>query len=259
MDDVHAAQPVRPNLWADRLMSYAFSVEATIGQSPMRYLLARRFDQAPPTQALTLLFVIRPQVLFGTYVRIGERAVGGDCEIHTYLPTMARPVEVAEELAFDCLPLTDVGYLDLMAWPHPGLRPLAAGAAAPAPAPAADAADADSEPGADPAGAAPTMTLHYAGPPSLPSLTVRDVVDVELSMVVRRILYRDDQQFRRWEIIQPGESGQEALPLRIKVARPQTNHETEFVRTSNPIVVPPELFDADPAGLRGWIAERLIG
>jgi hypothetical protein len=243
MSDVRAARPVRPNLWADGLTSYAFRVEATIGQNPMRYLLARRFDQASPTRAVTMLFVIRPQVLYGTYVRISEGAAG-DCEIHTFLPTMARPVKVAEAMTFDCLPLTDVGYVDLMAWPHPGLRPMG---------------ESDAAPGPGPESASGTTTLHFAGPPSVPWLRVCDVVDVEFSMLVRRILYRDEQQIRRWEIIERGGAGEESLPVRIQVARPQTGHATEFVRDGAAIAVPPDIFNGPPAGLRSWIAERLIG
>ncbi|HEU5160902.1 MAG TPA: hypothetical protein VFU43_28150 [Streptosporangiaceae bacterium] len=248
MDDVRAAGPARPNLWAGGLTSYAFSVEATIGQNPMRYLVGRRFEQAadnaPPTGALTMLFVIRPQVLYGTYVRISESAVGGGCEIHTFLPTMARPVKVAEALMFDCLPLTDVGYLDLMAWPHPGLR--AVGEAA------------YLDPAADITWT-PTTMVHYAGPSSVPGLRICDVVDVEFSMVIRRVLYRDGRQVRRWEITERGAAGEETLPARIRVARPQTGHGTEFVRASPAIAVPPDVFDGEPAGTRAWIGERLPG
>jgi hypothetical protein len=122
MEQMRVARPVRPNLWADRFTSYAFSVEASIGRNPMGYLLARWFDAERPVRALTVLFVVRPKVLFGTYVRISEGPAG--CEVQTYLPTMAQPVRVAEDLVFDTLPLTDVGYVDLMAWPHPALLPM---------------------------------------------------------------------------------------------------------------------------------------
>jgi hypothetical protein len=250
MGDLRAARPIRPNLWADGLTSYAFRVEATIGQNPMRYLLARRFDQASPTRAVTLLFVILPRVLYGTYVRISEDAAG-DCEIHTFLPTMARPVKVAEALTFDCLPLTDVGYVDLMAWPHPGLRPMGESGAG-----LGLGLDLGSD--IDSTSAA-TTTLHYAGPPSVPGLRVCDVLDVEFSMLIRRILYRDERQIRRWEIVERGGVGEETLPLRIRVARPHTGHATEFVRAGAAIAVPSDIFNGAPAGLRSWIAERLIG
>jgi hypothetical protein len=257
MGDVRADRPVRPNLWAGGLTSYAFRVEATIGQNPMRYLLARRFDQASPTRAVTMLFVIRPQVLYGTYVRISEGAAG-DCEIHTFLPTMARPVKVAEASTFDCLPLTDVGYVDLMAWPHPGLRALGDRGALLDPGRGPEPG-LDLGPGLDIESTSATVTLHYAGPPSVPGLRVCDVVDVEFSMLVRRILYRDERQVRRWEISEHGGAGEETLPVRIKVARPQTGHTTEFVRAGAAIAVPPDLFNGAPAGLRSWIAERLTG
>jgi hypothetical protein len=243
MDDVRAAGPVRPNLWADRLTSYAFGVEAAIGQNPMRYLVARRFDDARPAHALTMLFVLQPQVLFGTYVRISE-SVDGGCEVHTFLPTMARPLRVAETLLFDCLPLTDVGYVDLMAWPHPRLRAVNAAAW-----PFGDDVEA--------LGSTPTMTRHYQGPRSMPALMACEVVDLDLSMVIRRVLYRDGQQVRRWEITERGEAGQETLPRRIRVSRPATGHETEFVRDGPAVAVPPDIFDDEPAELARWIQERL--
>lgn len=243
MDDVRAAGPVRPNLWADRLTSYAFGVEATIGQNPMRYLVGRRFDDPRPAQALTMLFVLQPRVLFGTYVRISETARGG-CEVHTFLPTMARPLRVAESLLFDCLPLTDVGYLDLMAWRHPGLRAMDAAAW-----PLGDDVEAP--------GPAPTMTLHYQGPRSMPELMAREVVDLDLSMVTRRVLYRAGRRVRQWEIIERGEAGQETLARRIRVSRPASGHETEFVRNGPAVAVPPDIFDQEPAELARSIESRL--
>lgn len=255
MDDVRAAGPVRPNLWAGRLTSYAFGVDAAIGQNPMRYLLARRFDEDDPAHALTVLFVLRPEVLFGTYVRISEGEVDGGCEVHTFLPTMARPLKVAEALLFDCLPLTDVGYVDLMAWPHPALR--ATGGTWPADGAGGvdgtGAVDGD----AASAGARPTMTLRYQGPPSVPTLLVREEVDLDLAVVTRRVLYRDGRQVRRWEITERGETGQETLPRRIRVSRPQSGHRTDFLRTGSAVPVPPDIFDEEPARLREWIAERL--
>jgi hypothetical protein len=256
MDDVRARGSVRPNFWADRLTSYAFAVETTIGQNPMRYLLARRFDEPGRfdeagrfdehclTRALTLLFVVKPAVLFGTYVRISEGS--GDCEVHTFLPTMAHPRPVAGALVFDCLPLTDVGYVDLMAWPHPWLR-------------AVGVAPWDDDRYAAAGESTPMMTLHYQGPPSLPTLLVCEDVDRTLSMVTRRILYRGGQQVRRWEITERGGAGQETLPRRVRVSRPQTGHETEFVRATPAVALPPEIFDEEPRRLQEWIQERLAG
>jgi len=240
---VPGAGPVRANLWAsDRLASYAFSVEAAIGQNPMRYLVARRFDRDSQTHALTMLFVLQPQVLSGTYVRIIEDAFGGRCEVDTYLPTMARPVRVAEAQIFDCLPLTDVGYVDLMAWPHPALRQLA---------------DGNGDRDAEPLGSPHAATVRYQGPASLPTLEVHEEVDLELSMVVRRVIRRDGRPVRRWEITERGGTGQETLPRRIRVSRPQTRHETEFVRASPAVPVPPAVFDAGPEQLRECIEQQL--
>lgn len=230
MDDIRAERPVRPNLWADRLTSYAFSVEAAIGRNPMRYLLARRFDAKCPTHALTLLFVVQPKVLSGTYVQINEGPTG--CEVQTYLPTMSSPMRVAEGLVFDTLPLTDVGYVDLMAWPHPGLRRV------------------DAE--------VPAWMYRYEGPPSVPELSVHEEVDPGRAVVTRRVLFREGRPVRRWEITEHGGTGRDTPPRRIQVARPQTGHETEFVRTSPAVTVPPDAFDDGPEGLRERVELRLI-
>ncbi|MBT2212766.1 hypothetical protein [Actinomadura sp. NEAU-AAG7] len=224
-----ASPPVRPNLWADRLASYAFAVEASIGRNPMRYLLARRFGADDPSRALTMLFVLEPEVLAGTYIRIREDRAAGACEVRTYLPTMARPVTVAEALLFDCLPLTDVGYVDLMAWPHPGLRP---------------------EPPEGPS----TRGYRYD---RAPVLRVREDIDPERSAVARRVLYRDGQETRRWEVAEWGRDGQETLPSRIRVTRPRTGHETRFTRTGPAVAVPPAVFDGEPEILRDRIEELL--
>jgi hypothetical protein len=86
---------------------------------------------------------------------------------------------------------------------------------------------------------------------------VCEVVDLGLSMVIRRVLYRDGRQVRRWEITERGETGRQTLPRRIRVSRPATGHETEFVRDGPAVAVPPDIFDDDPAELARWIQERL--
>ena len=242
MCDQPEATPVRPNLWADRLTSYAFGVQTAIGQKPMHYVVARRFQSDPPTRALTLLFVIRPEILFGTYVRIDESILQGTCEVHTFLPTMARPLRVAERLVFDCVPLTDVGYVDLMAWLPPGLE-----AGGPDDLVCRDR---------DGAQGASARTFSYRGSADTPTLSICEDVDRRLSMVTVRTVYSGDRQIRRWEITEGGESAGETLPRRIRVSRPQTRHTTEFIRTAPPMHVPPEIFDETPEILREWIGSH---
>lgn len=227
-------EPIRPNLWADRLPSYAFLVEAAIGRNPMRYLMARWFDREDPARARTVLFVLQPDVLFGTYVRIAEDVVAGSCSAHTYLPTMAQPMRVADVMLFDCLPLTDVGYVDLMAWPHP-LRD--------------DVADAQ-EPAA--------RNYRFGGRDDLPYILVTEEVDAERAMVTSRTVNRNGLRTRTWEITEHGGAADGHLPLGIRVARPQTGHVTDFRRATAPLPVPAELFDREPEPMREWLVERLM-
>ncbi|GAA3119630.1 hypothetical protein GCM10010466_08100 [Planomonospora alba] len=239
MSDVRVAGPARANFRAGRLASYAFSVEATIGQNPMRYVFARRFP-APSGRgsAVTALFVLKPDVLFGTYVWIEEDPDLPDCRIHTYLPTMKKPIQVVDRLVFDCLPLTDIGYVDLMAWPHPALRP-----AAP-------------EPGMlrPPDAPARAVARCFSGPAGL---RVSELVVPRQGLVVARTIHHGDQEVRRWEVAEQGGPEEDWLPRRIRVARLQSGHRTEFVRTSPAVPVPHEAFGDEPALLRQAVEQRL--
>jgi hypothetical protein len=228
---VNESKPVRPNFWADRLSSYAFLVKATIGKNPMRYLMARRFNVGHPVRAVTTLFVLEPDVLFGTFVRIVEDVVGGSCVTHTFLPTMTRPRRVADEMLFDCLPLTDVGYLDLMAWPHPAAKTA----------------------WADPVGVLTTRTTRYGKTADRTAVLVTEVVDLDRAMVTGRTIHRDDRLTRTWEITEHGGVEDDSLPRCIRVTRPETGHVTEFFRANEAVPVPGELFDGEPETLRDWI------
>ena len=229
-----AAGPL-PNLWAHGLRSYGFGVRTAMGSKPMRYLVGRRFGGDPPVTAVTVLFVIEPAVLLGTYVHIAEDTTLGRCAVHTYLPTMARPLRVADTLMFDCLPLTDVGYVDLMAWRPPALQP-------------ADGT------GPDPK-RSDSRTFCFDRDPDLPPLWLNEQTDEDLGVVVRRAFWRAGVEVRRWEATEPGEPGREALPRRIRVSRPRTGHATEFNRFTPATAVPPELFDGAPLELRDWLAD----
>ncbi|GGL40744.1 hypothetical protein GCM10014719_47440 [Planomonospora parontospora subsp. antibiotica] len=239
MNDVRVAGPARANFRAGRLVSYAFSVEATIGQNPMRYVFARRFSgPAGRVSAVTALFVLKPDVLFGTYVWIDEDPDLPACRIHTYLPTMRKPIQVVDRLAFDCLPLTDIGYLDLMAWPHPALRLVPA------------------DPGVSPVSGTPgrTVTRCYTGPAGL---RVNELLTPRQGLVVCRTVHHGDQEVRRWEVVEQGSAEEDWLPRRLSVARLQSGHRTDFIRTSPALPISHEAFDAEPQSLRDTVEQRL--
>lgn len=238
MSDVRVEGPARANFRAGRLDSYAFSVEATIGQNPMRYLFARRFS-GRIASAITAIFVMKPDVLFGTYVWIEESLDPASCQIHTYLPTMKKPIQVVDRLMFDCLPLTDIGYLDLMAWPHPALQP----------------SRTDGCPAVE--GRTRAEKRCYVGSSSLSGLHVTELVTPRHGLVVTRVVSHQGRQTRRWDALELGSAGEDRLPRRIRVARAESGHRTEFSRTSAIVAVPADEFDTPPELLREVVGKHL--
>ncbi|TKK91349.1 hypothetical protein FDA94_00645 [Herbidospora galbida] len=230
---MRVAGPARANFRAGRLASYAFGVEAAIGNNPMRYLFARRFS-ASPERAVTAIFVIKPDVLFGTYVWMEEERDAGECRISTYLPTMRRPIQVVDRLAFDCLPLTDIGYVDLMAWPHPVLQLSGAG-----------------EPG--------TGTRVYRGPARLDALVVRECSVPGTGVVVDRVVEQRGEPIRRWEALELGGQAEDWLPRRVRVSRLDSGHWTDFTRSGPAVPLACEDFDDSPETLREAVENALAG
>jgi hypothetical protein len=231
-------QPPRPNLSAGRYTSYAFSVEATLGQRSMRYLIGRRLSLH---SAVTVLFVLSPANLAGTHVWITEDAAEGGCDVVTYVPTMKSPIHLVERHILGCLPLTDIGYLDLMAWRYPGL-----GAGQ-------ESHQADMSWSQWPAANA----RSYPGPASTPGLTVTEAIDPATGVVVARAIDRLNVPVRRWEVLELGHPETDSLPRRIQVSRPQTGHLTELRRTSEPVQIPEAGFDTTPAELSLTIEQAL--
>ncbi|WP_143227427.1 hypothetical protein [Actinomadura mexicana] len=240
MEHVRMTRPARPNLSAGGLTSYGFAIEAAIGRRPMRYLIGRRFVDH---SAVTALFVLLPQILAGSHVWITENPARGECEVETHIPTMRNSVRLVERYLFDCLPLTDIGYLDLMAWRYPGL-------------------------GADPENVAVDMSWSrwsaaeprcYLGPVTTPGLTVTEAIDHETGMVVARAVERLREPFRRWEVVEMGRPDVGGLPERVRASRARTGGWTDFRRVGEPVPVPQEAFDAGPARLREALEDGLSG
>lgn len=231
MENVRVTRPARPNLSAGRMTSFGFAIEAAIGQRPMRYLIGRRLlDDA----AVTALFVLLPQNLAGTHVWISENSARGECQVETHIPTMRNSVRLVERYLFDCMPLTDIGYLDLMAWRYPGL-------------------------GATPENVKVDMSWSqwsaaeprcYLGPVTTPGLTVTEAIDHQTGMVVARVVERLREPFRRWEVVEMGRPEVGGLPKRVRASRMRTSGWTDFRRIGEPVPVPHEAFDAGPAQLR---------
>lgn len=234
------SEPARANLSVGVYASYAFAVEAAIGQRDTRYLIGRRFGA---DTAVTVLFITHPANLAGTHVWITEDAASGGCDVVTYVPTMRTPLQLVERHILGCLPLTDIGYLDLMAWRYPGLGPGREGHAP-------DLswsrwADADAR--------------TYPGPASTPGLTVTEATDPDTRLVVARAVERLGVPVRRWEVLELGGPEIGDLPRRIQVSRPQTGHWTELRRTSEPVEIPEADFGTGPVALGRTIEEALAG
>ncbi|XRQ14299.1 hypothetical protein ACN3XK_26555, partial [Actinomadura welshii] len=228
----------RANLGAGRLASYGFTVEAAFGHHPTRYLIGRRLRGSV---AVTSLFVLSPENLDGTHVRIVEDLDARHCDVQTYVPTMKKAVRLVERYVFDCLPLTDVGYLDLMAWRYPRLGPPLDGAET------------------DMSWSRWHSARHrrYPGPATTPGLTVTEAVDPDTGLVVARAVERRREVVRRWEILEMGEPDMVGLPRRVRATRRESGGWTEFHRVGRPVPVPDEEFEAAPGRLREALEGRL--
>lgn len=240
MTEAYAREPARANLSVGTRVSYAFAVEATIGQRGMRYLIGRRFGEHT---AVTVMFVSHPANLAGTHVWITEDSAAGSCDVVTYVPTMKTPIHLVERHILGCLPLTDIGYLDLMAWRYPGLGPSEEGRVADISWCRWAGAEARS----------------YPGPACTPGLTVTEATDRSTRLVVARAVERLGMPVRRWEVLELGDPDTGSLPLRIQVSRPQTGHLTELRRTTEPVEIPEAEFDTGPVTLGRTIEMALDG
>jgi hypothetical protein len=192
---------------------------------------------------VTVLFVLSPANLAGTHVWITEGTADRRCDVVTYIPTMKTPIHLVERHILGCLPLTDVGYLDLMAWRYPGLGASQDGARADMSWSRWATAEARS----------------YPGPASTPGLTVTEATDPATGLVVARAIERLGVPVRRWEILELGDPDTGSLPRRIGVSRPQTGHRTELWRTTEPVQIPEAEFDTGPAELSRTIEQALDG
>jgi hypothetical protein len=143
---------------------------------------------------------------------------------------------------FGCLPLTQVGHLDLMAWRHPALGDVPE----------------DREADVSWSGWPGAQGRCYLGPASTPGLTVTEAVDPASGTVVARSVDRRGVPERRWQVLEPGPP---ELPARIGVRRPEPGRGagpvTEFRRLGDPVEIPGEVFDEGPHALRDAVGRRI--
>ncbi|QFG22924.1 hypothetical protein [Actinomadura sp. WMMB 499] len=217
------------NLSAGSLTCFGFAVEASFGRRPMRYAIVRRFGDGT---ADTWLFVTEPGTLAGTHVRIAEDRPRGRCEVRTFVPTMRSSLVLAERHVFGCLPLTEIGYLDLMAWRHPSLAPV----------PEERPSDLSWSrwSGAE--------AYCHLGPAATPGLTVTEAVDPGTGTVVARAVDRLGEPAHRWEVLEPGGPDAVGLPRLVRACGAGGGW-TEFRRVGAPFPVDPAHVDAGPERL----------
>ncbi|WP_346622466.1 hypothetical protein [Blastococcus montanus] len=175
------------------------------------------------------LVVLTPHNLRSTLVEIVEQHGDESPGVTVKLPTMNAPRAVSGRHLFTCLPLTDVGYLDLMAWMHPASVPVVPG-------------DRDGRLSASPA-LGPTEVRRSADPDS--GYEVFEHVHRATGVTVaRRVLCRGVET-RSWEVLDLGPEVHGHLPARIRAVRSESGLFTEFVRTTHPRPIPAAWFDRD--------------
>jgi hypothetical protein len=228
----------RANLSAGPLGSYAFRIEATLGHRPMTYLFARSTESIGTVQhALTVLLVIAPANLAHTRITISETYGQPVPEVTLFLPTMRAPKPVTGSYLFDCLPLTDVGYVDLMAWLHPPAQDLLMGP------------QQNWSPWHRKTGVSMRRSVAAHG------FEVVEAVSEDHGVPVARSIVLDGCETRHWEASELGDASHGYLPASIRVTRPHTGHWTVFDRSTEPCPIPAEWLGEDSETLH----EAILG
>lgn len=201
------------NLGAGPLTAYAFGVSSSIGHRAMRYTFARA---AAGHRFLTAVRIDAPQPLCRTEVAIWEDLTRpGDCRVRTFIPTMRAPRDIARPQMFDCLPLTDISYLDLMRTICPSLLPESCAEAA-----------SDESAWATSLGASARVTYRTA------DVAVTEFVVGDRSAPVARQVHRNDVLERSWQVLEFGSEADHGMPVRLRVGRAGVQKATIFERVT---------------------------
>ncbi|MEO3850449.1 hypothetical protein ABGB09_22985 [Streptomyces sp. B8F3] len=201
----------RANLDAGPLTAYAFGVSSLIGHRAMRYTFARA---AVDHRFLTAVRIDAPQSLSGTEVAIWEDLTRpGGCRIRTFIPTMRAPKDIDRPQMFDCLPLTDISYLDLMRTICPSLLPkTCAGVAS------------DESEWVTSLGASDRVAYRTD------EVSITEFLVDGRSTPVARQVHRKDVLERSWQVLEFGSEADHGVPVRIRVGRAGVRNPTIFER-----------------------------
>lgn len=201
------------NLGAGPLTAYAFGVSSSIGHRAMRYTFARA---ALDHRFLTAVRIDAPQTLRGTEVAIWEDLTRpGGCRIRTFIPTMRAPKEIDRPQMFDCLPLTDISYLDLIRTICPTLLPTSC----------VEVTSNESS-WATSLGASVQVRYRTAG------VTVTEFLVDDQATPVARLVHRDDVLERSWQVLEFGSAADHGMPVRLQVGRTGVKKPTVFERVT---------------------------
>ncbi|WP_328349212.1 hypothetical protein OG800_48535 [Streptomyces sp. NBC_00445] len=203
----------RANLDAGPLTAYAFNVSSSIGHRAMRYTFARA---AAGHRFLTAVRIDAPQNLSRTEVAIWEDLTRpGGCCIRTFIPTMRAPRDIGRPQMFDCLPLTDISYLDLMRTISPSLLPKACAGAA-----------SEESAWATSLGASSQVVYRMA------DVAVTEFLVDDQSTPVARLVHRNDVFERSWQVVEFGSEADHGMPVRLRVGRAGVRKPTIFERVT---------------------------
>ncbi|MEV0445130.1 hypothetical protein AB0I84_17520 [Streptomyces spectabilis] len=195
----------------------------------MRYTFARA---AVDHRFLTAVRIDAPQPLSRTVVAIWEDLTRpGGCRIHTFIPTMRAPKDIDRPQMFDCLPLTDISYLDLMRTICPSLIPKTCAEAT-----------SDESTRAASLGASTELTYRAA------DVTVTEFLVDDQSTPVARLVHRNDALERTWRVLEFGSEADHGMPVRLRVDRADVKKPTVFERVTPVIALTrhPGVEDAVP-------------
>ncbi|WP_409239980.1 hypothetical protein [Streptomyces sp. PA5.6] len=179
----------------------------------MRYTFARA---ALDHRFLTAVRIDAPQTLRGTEVAIWEDLTRpGGCRIRTFIPTMRAPKEIDRPQMFDCLPLTDISYLDLIRTICPTLLPTSC----------VEVTSNESS-WATSLGASVQVRYRAAG------VTVTEFLVDDQATPVARLVHRDDVLERSWQVLEFGSAADHGMPVRLQVGRTGVKKPTVFERVT---------------------------
>lgn len=198
------------------LSSFAYVVSVASRSRTYRVVVARVDRSAANPSVRTRVVVAEPRQLRGSSVLAVESRDPGAIEMYLKLPPMSQACRIDPEHQIAVLPLVNVGYLDFLAYRHPGLT------------------EVSMEPHAG-------RVLHVFHGPG--SSTVVETTDAS-GRVVERTTALPGRPVRRWTCTFPPAGVEAHLASTAVVAGEAGACELVFRRSGVAVAVPPEVVTA---------------